>query len=80
MKMTVRRCDQCGKNDTRRTWSSLNDAADDGALDGWVCPTCAWTEAELIEVDATPAGSADPLAPVSPDDARHAVVGSRPGV
>jgi hypothetical protein len=80
MKMTVRRCLQCGKNDARRMWSSLSDAAEDGALKDWVCPTCAWPEAELIEVDATDSGSADPLAPVDPDDARHAVVGSRPGV
>ena len=80
MKMTVRRCVQCGKNDTRRMWPSMNEAADDGALNGWVCPTCAWTEGDLIEVDATSPGSADPLAPVNPDDARHAVAGTRPGV
>ena len=80
MKMTVRRCVQCGKNDTRRTWSSMNDAAEDGALKSWTCPTCAWTEGELIEVDATGTGSDDPMAPVDRDDARHAVIGSRPGV
>jgi hypothetical protein len=78
MKMTVRRCVECGKNDTRRTWRSMDSAADDRALQGWVCPTCAWTEAELIEVDAVGTGASGE--PVDPDDAGHAVAGSRQGV
>jgi hypothetical protein len=53
MKMTVRRCVQCGRDDTRRIWSSVDEAADDGALRDWVCPTCAWPEADLVEVEAS---------------------------
>jgi hypothetical protein len=76
MKATVRRCVQCGRNDTRQMWSSIDQAADDGALLSWTCPNCAWTEADLVEVEAPVTGaSGDPLAPVDPDEARHAVAG-----
>ncbi len=65
MKMAVRRCAQCGRNDTRRTWSSIDVAADDKALQSWTCPTCAWPEAELVEVEAEAVtADADPLTPV----------------
>jgi hypothetical protein len=80
MKATVRRCVQCGRNDTRRTWSSIEQAANDGALLAWTCPTCAWTEAELIEVEASATGaSGDQLAPVDQEEARHPVAGSPRG-
>ena len=62
MKMALRRCAQCGRNDARRTWSSIDEAANDKALVGWTCPTCAWTEAELVEVEGVTA-DADPLTP-----------------
>lgn len=53
----VRKCDKCGTVDARQTWSSPSDAADQGAFDKWTCPSCAWTEFELVdeaeEVQAT---------------------------
>jgi hypothetical protein len=77
MKATARRCVQCGRTDARRTWPSIEQAADDGALLSWTCPNCAWTEAELVEVDASAIGApGDPLAPSDPDEARHSVAGS----
>ena len=80
MKMTVRRCLQCGRLDSRRLWPSTDEAADDRALQGWVCPTCAWPEAELIEIEAIRADAFDdPLGPIEPDEARHAVAGPRSG-
>lgn len=80
MKATVRRCVQCGKNDTSRTWSSIDAAANDGALLSWTCPTCAWTEAELIEVEAAATGaSGDQVAAVESEAAPQPVAGSPRG-
>ena len=49
----VRKCDQCGAIDARQRWSSAAEAADQGAFQKWTCPTCAWTEFELIEESET---------------------------
>ena len=56
----VRKCDHCGKIDERERWSSAAEAADQGAFSNWTCPTCAWTEFELVEesqVASTEAGA-----------------------
>jgi len=45
----VRKCEQCGKIDERENWSSASEAADKGAFQKWTCPTCAWTEFDLVE-------------------------------
>lgn len=45
----VRKCDKCGHIDDRDSWSSAAEAADQGAFDAWTCPTCAWTEFELVD-------------------------------
>ena len=45
----VRKCEQCGKIDERERWSSAAEAADKGAFSNWTCPTCAWTEFDLVE-------------------------------
>ena len=45
----VRKCDKCGHIDARQTWSSATEAADAGAFQDWTCPTCAWTEFELVD-------------------------------
>lgn len=45
----VRKCDKCGHIDDRQRWSSPTEAADQGAFQDWTCPTCAWTEFELVE-------------------------------
>lgn len=79
MKATVRRCVQCGRDDTGRTWPSIEDAANDGALRSWTCPTCAWTEAELVEVDASTTGASGAQPAPVPDEARHPVAGSPRG-
>jgi hypothetical protein len=54
-------CTQCGATDERRSWTSVDEAADGGAFASpWACATCAWTEFELVEgrasadVDAAP--------------------------
>jgi hypothetical protein len=45
----VRKCEQCGKIDAREQWSSASEAADKGAFQNWTCPSCAWTEFDLVE-------------------------------
>jgi ssDNA-binding Zn-finger/Zn-ribbon topoisomerase 1 len=45
----VRKCEQCGNHDARQSWSSAAEAADEGAFRNWTCPTCAWTEFDLVE-------------------------------
>jgi len=46
------KCTQCGKVDTRNSWSSADEAAKAGAFDGkWSCASCAWTEFDLVEAD-----------------------------
>ena len=52
----VRKCEKCRKVDDREQWASPAEAADAGALKSWTCPTCAWTEFELVdtsEVEST---------------------------
>ena len=78
MTTIVRHCPNCGRDDLSRRWSSLEAAADDGAVRvAWACPSCAWPEAELAEAksgDATPAamstkpltGSTQPQASAQP--------------
>jgi len=45
----VRKCEQCGKIDAREQWASASEAADKGAFQKWTCPTCAWTEFDLVD-------------------------------
>ena len=45
----VAKCEQCGRIDTRKEWSSPDDAAKQGAFQGWTCPNCAWTEFDLVD-------------------------------
>ncbi len=46
----VRKCEKCGSVDARQEWSSATEAADKGAFtQAWTCPTCAWTEFDLID-------------------------------
>jgi predicted nucleic-acid-binding Zn-ribbon protein len=45
----VRKCEKCGNVDARQTWSSPSEAAEDDAFNNWTCPSCAWTEFDLIE-------------------------------
>jgi hypothetical protein len=48
----VRKCEKCGNIDDREQWSSASEAADKGAFQDWTCPSCAWTEFELVDSDA----------------------------
>jgi len=48
----IRKCEKCGSLDNRATWSSADEAAKEGAFSGWTCPTCAWTEFDLVEAEA----------------------------
>jgi hypothetical protein len=48
----VRKCEKCGNVDDREQWSSPTEAADQGAFQNWTCPSCAWTEFDLVESDA----------------------------
>jgi len=45
----VRKCDKCGHVDDRQQWTSPSEAADQGAFDNWACPSCAWTEFDLVD-------------------------------
>jgi len=54
----VRKCEKCGNIDDREQWSSTNEAADKGAFQNWTCPSCAWTEFDLVEADAEGARTA----------------------
>ncbi len=54
----IRKCEKCGHIDERERWSTTTEAADQGAFRKWTCPTCAWTEFELVdELEAARAGS-----------------------
>jgi hypothetical protein len=55
----IAKCEQCGKVDDRKQWASADEAAKQGAFQSWTCPTCAWTEFELVDADeaAQPATS-----------------------
>jgi len=57
----VRKCEQCGSVDARQSWSSAAEAADQGAFQKWTCPSCAWTEFDLVEEsEAATANTASP--------------------
>ena len=45
----VRKCEKCGSIDSRERWSSPQDAASKGAFDRWTCPSCAWSEFDLVD-------------------------------
>ena len=45
----IAKCTECGALDSRRSYRDADDAAKQGAFDRWTCPTCAWTESELVE-------------------------------
>ena len=49
----VRKCEQCGNVDARQQWSSAAEAADQGAFLNWTCPSCAWTEFDLVDDSET---------------------------
>jgi ribosomal protein S27AE len=51
----AKKCEQCGRVDMRTTWPNEKDAAKDPSFDRWTCPNCAWTEFDLVEVEAEPA-------------------------
>jgi len=53
----IRKCDKCGSLDNRATWSSADEAAKEGAFSGWTCPTCAWTEFDLVDAEEEPANA-----------------------
>ena len=50
----VRKCEKCGSVDSRERWESPSQAASQDAFTNWTCPSCAWTEFDLIE-EETPA-------------------------
>ncbi len=49
----VRKCEQCSNVDARQSWASAAEAADQGAFQKWTCPSCAWTEFDLVEESET---------------------------
>lgn len=52
MATIVRKCTRCGNRDLQNHWDSMDEALGAGALRmAWTCPNCAWTEADLVEVD-----------------------------
>ncbi|HYH93259.1 MAG TPA: hypothetical protein VD763_08890 [Candidatus Saccharimonadales bacterium] len=51
----IRKCEQCGKLDSRQQYASADEAAKQGAFQNWTCPNCAWTEFDLVEAEAEPA-------------------------
>jgi hypothetical protein len=50
----IAKCTKCGKLDERKTYASAEDAAKQGTFERWTCPTCAWTELELVEQEPAP--------------------------
>src|SRR2546425_3759934 len=50
----LRRCAKCGNDDTTRTFKAPEDIQ---ATEAWACPTCAWTDYEIVAVGEKPAGS-----------------------
>lgn len=86
MHMTVRRCTQCGREDLRERWDSIDAAVRARAMSAvWTCPACAWTEADLVEATAdvgrpptTTEADRDPAQPTDPDEARRAAETSFP--
>lgn len=64
MAQLVRECAKSGALDRRTEWGSAADAAKDPAFDRpWTCSTCAWTEAELVDVSAGSAAGEEPPDP-----------------
>ena len=53
----VKKCEKCGHIDQRASWKSADEAAKDPGFDAWACPTCAWTEFDLVEAEQEPATS-----------------------
>jgi predicted nucleic-acid-binding Zn-ribbon protein len=47
----VAKCEKCSSVDTQHEWASAEDAAKQGAFQRWTCPTCAWTEFDLVEAE-----------------------------
>ena len=45
----VRKCEKCGSVDTRQRWQSPSEAASQDAFSNWTCPSCAWTEFDLVD-------------------------------
>jgi hypothetical protein len=45
----VRKCEKCGNIDSRQRYSSTDDAASKDAFSDWTCPSCAWTEFDLVD-------------------------------
>jgi hypothetical protein len=56
----IRKCEKCGSVDSRERWSSPTEAASKDAFDGWSCPSCVWTEFDLVdeETQAEPQATA----------------------
>ena len=44
-----RNASNAARSTPKTQWKSADDAAKDPAFDKWTCPTCAWTEFELVE-------------------------------
>ena len=52
MARLIRKCTNCGTLDERRSWASLDEAAEHDAWEeAWTCGSCAWTEFELTEAE-----------------------------
>ena len=48
----VAKCALCGRVDPRHEWKSADAASKEGVFQQWTCPTCAWTEMELVDQEA----------------------------
>ena len=54
----IRKCEKCGSLDSRATWSSADEAAKERRRSAaGRCPTCAWTEFDLVEAEEAPANA-----------------------
>ncbi len=52
MATVIRECTKCGNRDMQNRWDSMDHAIAAGAMSSaWTCPNCAWTEAELVELN-----------------------------
>lgn len=58
----VRQCEKCGNVDDREQWSSPKEAADKGAFRSWTCPSCAWSEFELLDESEIETKTEEPAA------------------
>jgi hypothetical protein len=50
----AKKCEHCGNVDKRVTWPTAQDASKDPMFATFSCPNCAWTEFDLVEVEAQP--------------------------